>query len=288
VERRKLYSLLGIWLIIGIFSFSIASFFPLSSPSYPGEFKPQRNVSNLKGAWVKSYFWFNGMTNTSWDFALSDVVQAQESGTENRFTDDGADSYGYAQEQVSFNVPVNAWIEIKITEMWDGGDSNFAGSMQMHIGGAWEYNLLDWDWSNGTDIYLTANMSTFNGDAVAWQMYNMHDGSDGNSYYVLDYFAWFTYSYEPVWNDVLDETVFQMETPPLPVWHDVVDEQVFEMQTPLFLGYLDAFIILLGLCLIPISTVYLAVNKDDMDSDKLLLGLVLMVIGWALFFGGII
>ena len=130
----------------------------------------------------KDYFYVNDMSNTTWETALDDVIQSQDGGS-NKFLLDGGDTYGYAQDAISFTMPVNAWLEVSITD-WVGGDS-FLGSIQMHIAGAWVYHLVNW---TGTGDYAV-NMSTHAGKPCLWIMYNLHDGTDGVSYYSMDYFS---------------------------------------------------------------------------------------------------
>ena len=50
----------------------------------------------------------------------------------------------------------------------------------------------------------------------------------------------------------------------------------------------NVFLIFFGLCMIPISVIYLVKGgKDDMSMDKVFYGIVVFIFGWALFLGGI-
>ncbi len=77
------------------------------------------------------------------------------------------------------------------------------------------------------------------------------------------------------------------ETAPIPDWVDV-GTVIISFVVPLFTGSLDALLIILGLVMIPASTLYLVKGgKAEMSRDKLFYGLIAFVLGCALFLGGI-
>jgi hypothetical protein len=72
------------------------------------------------------------------------------------------------------------------------------------------------------------------------------------------------------WNDVEEATLNLLVEDPTLVW-----------------GY-DSFLVLAGLALMPISTLYLVKGgKREMSTDKLLIFLILFMVGIGLFVGGI-
>ena len=208
-------------------------------------FTPQEEIPTLRGSLgATNYYITNHMTNTSWDFALSDVTQDQVDGTTNQLLDSGADDYGYAQDG-DFNriMLVNTWIEISITE-WVGGNS-FAGSIQLHFTGAsWVYNIIDF---TGTGVYR-ANLSLYSGDELNWIMYNLHDGTQGVSYYNVDYCNF--YQNQTIGSWVHDQTInITLDTPEEPIWN--YDQGLsFHAGIPEFVGSLNAFVSMLGLVMI--------------------------------------
>jgi hypothetical protein len=67
-----------------------------------------------------------------------------------------------------------------------------------------------------------------------------------------------------------------------------VNTAIIVFFVPVFTGALDATLIILGLIMIPASTLYLVKGgKDEMSSDKLFYVIIIFVMGWALFLGGI-
>jgi len=70
-------------------------------------------------------------------------------------------------------------------------------------------------------------------------------------------------------------------------WRDA-GTAIIMFEVPVFTGSLDALLIFLGLIMIPASTLYFVKGgKEDMSSDKLFYCLLVFVMGWALFLGGI-
>jgi len=72
-----------------------------------------------------------------------------------------------------------------------------------------------------------------------------------------------------------------------PKWN-IIASAIILFVVPLFMGSFDAFLILLGLILIPTSTLFLVKGgKDEMSSDKFFYCCVAFIFGWALLIGGI-
>ncbi len=79
------------------------------------------------------------------------------------------------------------------------------------------------------------------------------------------------------------------EEPPPPdaEWNKVGEAELI-FSVPVFEGALNALLIFLGLIMIPVSTLYLVKGgKDEMSTDKLFYVIIVFVMGWALFLGGI-
>ena len=92
-----------------------------------------------------------------------------------------------------------------------------------------------------------------------------------------------TFYDEEFWRDT-QETNFFADTP---TWI-LAQEPEFTVIVPIFVGNINALISLLGLAMIPASTVYLAMNRHDMDADKVFNVLFLFFLGFALLVGGLI
>ena len=74
---------------------------------------------------------------------------------------------------------------------------------------------------------------------------------------------------------------------PPPEW-EPAGTAIIVFFVPVFTGALDALLIFLGLIMIPASTLYLVKGgKDEMSTDKLFYVIIVFVMGWALFLGGI-
>jgi hypothetical protein len=71
-------------------------------------------------------------------------------------------------------------------------------------------------------------------------------------------------------------------------WNDV-EEAILNLlvEDPTLVWGHDVFLVLAGLITIPLSTMYLAVNRKNMDTDKLLIFLIAFMVGLGLFIGGI-
>ena len=83
---------------------------------------------------------------------------------------------------------------------------------------------------------------------------------------------------------LVGEAQLSFETPS---WH-IIATAILTFVIELFTGSLDAFIILLGLIMIPASTLYLVKGgRDEMSSDKFFYFIIVFIIGWALLIGGI-
>jgi hypothetical protein len=74
---------------------------------------------------------------------------------------------------------------------------------------------------------------------------------------------------------------------PIPQWY-TVGIAILQFIVPLNTIMLDGLLILLGLCMIPASTLYLAYGvKHDRSSNRLFYGLIILMLGFGLLIGGI-
>jgi hypothetical protein len=72
------------------------------------------------------------------------------------------------------------------------------------------------------------------------------------------------------------------------IWNEAGGPAILVFMTPVDTAGLDGLILLAGLIMIPVSTIYLVHGgRDDLDWRKLYLFLIVFCIGWALFLGGI-
>jgi hypothetical protein len=84
---------------------------------------------------------------------------------------------------------------------------------------------------------------------------------------------------------ILDEEAYEDYLPPH--WNEI-GIAILRFIIPLDTWALDMFLIILGLCMIPSSTVYLAYSyRHGINSDKVYYALIAFMLGWAFFFGGI-
>lgn len=222
---------------------------------------------------VYTDWYYTDFSNTTWNPTGNDRLYAtQPVGTVVKYIkNDGLETdLGTVKDDTpATTIPVNSWLYYTITQFYDYAGSNDHIYLQMHIGGSWRYYL-------GGDHY--------EGTAIGTHYYNMSAWAGMSLEYVIFSFAYFDIDDYATFDEFHIYTNTTTETRG---W-ETTQSVYFEEVTPVFTGWFDPWIVLLGLCLIPISTIYLAANKNDMDSDKLMFGLVLMVVGWALFFGGLI
>ena len=69
-------------------------------------------------------------------------------------------------------------------------------------------------------------------------------------------------------------------------WHNI-NEGSFIVAVEPYTRIVDVMLVLGGLCMLPVSTVYLAYNRKSMNQDKAFYFLILFLMGWGLFIGGI-
>ena len=72
------------------------------------------------------------------------------------------------------------------------------------------------------------------------------------------------------------------------IWNEV-GEVILYFNVPFDMWGFDTALIILGLVMIPVSTIYLAYGaKHDRSSDRLFYGLIIFFLGCGLFIGGIL
>ena len=179
---------------------------------------------------------------------------------------------------------------------YDGAYKQFSGSTDIYNGGTWyEYELgVDQDYGGGDPDMRLFMEGAYIGEE------DFHEADDTDfetedidgfgiasqaayTNYVDDVWVRKWAVSEPAFDSFGDEE--GQET--YPRWRVVgIAELIFTV--PVFTGSLDALIILLGLILIPASTLFLVYSsKHNMSSEKVFLFLIMFVMGWALFLGGI-
>jgi hypothetical protein len=127
------------------------------------------------------------------------------------------------------------------------------------------------------NAYSDANMTTlFNAGPdyafdISTYLYTF-DETSGNTAYDVEF-----------WKDA-QETSFDVDTP---AWY-LAQTTLFNVRLSVFEGSLNALVVLLGLIMVPGSTVFLARNRHDMDTDKLFLFLICFFMGFALIVGGLV
>ena len=179
---------------------------------------------------------------------------------------------------------------------YDGAYKQFSGSTDIYNGGTWyEYELgVDQDYTGGDPDMRLFMEGAYIGEE------DFHEADDTDfetedidgfgiasqaayTNYVDDVWVRKWAVSEPAFDSFGDEE--GQET--YPRWRVVgIAELIFTV--PVFTGSLDALIILLGLILIPASTLFLVYSsKHNMSSEKVFLFLIMFVMGWALLLGGI-
>ena len=116
-----------------------------------------------------------------------------------------------------------------------------------------------WDYETSSVIY-NGTTTTFNYNATAlYAGLGQYSLGDGNIYGSWDNFT------------IVDSSLYVEVIPELALWG------------------LDVSLIILGLCMIPVSMLYLAYGvKHDRSSDRLFYGLIMFMLGCGLFIGGIL
>jgi hypothetical protein len=118
-------------------------------------------------------FYLNHFTNNT-DLVLTGVSDSAPSGTERKFTRTSG-TIGYIRKTQSFDIPVNSWMEINVTDFYDEGSQDLNGDIQLLIG-SWQYNFFDIR-STGTYRY---NMSSYAGSTCTNLIQNHYDQSDAD------------------------------------------------------------------------------------------------------------
>jgi len=155
-------------------------------------------------------------------------------------------------------------------------------------------NISIWNFSSGSWVYCKnipipyeayswCNVTVYDSDywvsGVAWLRFETSHTTECNI--AVDYAE--VKAYYMMWNTVgIAELWFDT-----PEWN-IIATAILTFVIELFTGSLDAFIILLGLIMIPASTLYLVKGgRDEMSSDKFFYFIIVFIIGWALLIGGI-
>jgi hypothetical protein len=162
------------------------------------------------------------------------------------------------------------------------------------------FNYSTYAWGESVNYPVDNDTLEFwNFDTSAWvEIGELSDGSLGwlngtiyDSDYWSDVIMFRYYAYGIAASDArleVDYAGLEFYYSPLPQWSDV-GEATLWFHVPMHPWGLNALLILLGMCLVVCSGVYLAKGgKNEISSDKVFYALVMFMLGWGLIVGGIL
>jgi len=228
------------------------------------------------------------------------VITCEDTATEG-FASDDSFTYGKIRGNVKFDADVSGSYFGKFGFLgdWAGGDIASTSF--------WEYDnttmyartttdsqdIGDYDgafytyeirWTAANAEYLIAD------SGIVTLTSGVHAGASYASGYLHDVDGAVTLDWVFVGKQVLTEPVvsaFGSEENG-PEWHEVGEANLY-FSVPFDMWGFDTGLIILGLIMIPVSTMYLAYGaKHDHSSDRLFYGLIIFMVGCGLFVGGIL
>ena len=219
--------------------------------------------------WEKALFgYWNDMSNTSWVDA-SPYALPVDAGTDMYIEDDeGGHTWGAVNDTgLSIDLSIYPYLEIFVDE--GTNDVNWD---------SWGLRLL---WANGSSYYVWYQEAFVSGGEHTYNVLSLCDGTN-TVITDIEIVCWGD-------DDLGDDLQFNyLNIYDNALWYDQEVEIVLHAET--FEGWFNAWIVFLGLAIIPMATIYLALKykSGDLDTETLFIGLLLLVLGWGLFFGGLI
>ncbi len=184
---------------------------------------------------------------------------------------------------------------------WDGIASDRARIEDQSIGlTLGDYSHFSWKASIGTDggdpfnCYIMIKLTN-----TTWVTLSTHYDTDPSPYTYtipLSDWEWGTQNATHMritaigdQTDTIDIEFIRFQVSEWKEWR-TAQEIDFLLLTEAYQGMFNAWIVFLGLALIPLAMIFLALKykAGDLDADTLIIGLIILVLGWALFFGGLI